>query len=132
MREWLTKADVFWYGLRAWIECGFKQTKRAGWQWHQTRMADPQRATRLWLALAVATLWVVSVGGEAEDNLPVSSFEALPMTHFVFFRFIGHGFISCLHYQILWSSVLCPTSVSAGGAAALLQTFAGRRLVKIG
>lgn len=22
-----------WYGLRAWIEQGFKITKRAGWQW---------------------------------------------------------------------------------------------------
>jgi len=76
------QADVFWYSLRAWIECGFKQAKRAGWQWHQTRMTDPQRATRLWLAIAVATLWVVSVGGEAEENLPASSFDALPLAHF--------------------------------------------------
>lgn len=34
------------------------------------------------MAIAVATLWVVSVGGDAEDNLPASSFDALPMTHF--------------------------------------------------
>jgi hypothetical protein len=26
-------SDVGWYGLRAWIEQGFKITKRAGWQW---------------------------------------------------------------------------------------------------
>lgn len=75
------QADVFWYGLRPWIECGFKQTKRAGWGWHQTRMTDPDRATRLWVAIAVATLWVVSVGGEAEANLPTSSFAALPLAH---------------------------------------------------
>lgn len=73
------QADVLWYGLRPWIECGFKQTKRAGWGWHQTRMTDPARATRLWVAIAVATLWVVSVGGEAEANLPSSSFNALPL-----------------------------------------------------
>lgn len=75
------QADVFWYGMRMWIECGFKQTKRAGWQWQATRMEDPTRAARFWLALAVATLWVVSVGGEAEDTLPASSFDDLPVAH---------------------------------------------------
>jgi hypothetical protein len=49
-------ADVAWYGLRAWIEQGFKVTKRGGWQWQRTRMIHPDRAARLWLALAVATL----------------------------------------------------------------------------
>jgi hypothetical protein len=75
------QANVFWYGMRMWIECEFKLTKRSGWKWHRTRMSDPERASRLWLAIAVATLWVVSVGGEAEDNLPASSFEELPDTH---------------------------------------------------
>lgn len=74
------QADIFWYAMRAWIECGFKQTKRAGWHWHNTKMTDPQRAARLWLAIAVATLWVVSVGGDAEAHLPASSFEALPLS----------------------------------------------------
>jgi hypothetical protein len=59
-------ADAGWYGLRAWIEQGFKVTKRGGWQWQRTRMTDPERAARLWLAVAVATLWLLSVGGEAE------------------------------------------------------------------
>jgi hypothetical protein len=62
-----------WYGLRAWIEQGFKMTKRGGWQWQRTRMCDPQRAARLWLAVAVATLWLLSVGGMAEETLPVST-----------------------------------------------------------
>ena len=57
-----------WYGMRAWIEQGFRTIKRGGWQWHQTRMTDPRRAQRLWLAISVATLWLVSVGSEAEDN----------------------------------------------------------------
>jgi hypothetical protein len=65
--------EACWYGLRAWIEQGFKITKRGGWQWQRTRMRDPQRAARLWLAVAVATLWLLSVGGMAEDTLPVST-----------------------------------------------------------
>ncbi len=61
------------YGVRTWIEQGFKVLKRGGWQWQQTRMSDPARAERLWLALAVATLWVISVGDafEQEPTLPV-------------------------------------------------------------
>jgi hypothetical protein len=62
-----------WYGLRAWIEQGFKITKRAGWQWQRTHMTQPERAARLWLAVAVATLWLLSVGGEADATIPVST-----------------------------------------------------------
>lgn len=75
------QATAVWYGMRSWIEGGFKDTKRGGWGWHQTKMVDPQRAERLWLAIAVATLWAVSVGGEVDATLPVSSGEALPPTH---------------------------------------------------
>ena len=59
-------SDASWYGLRSWIEQFFKDCKRGGWQWQKTRMKDPARAARLWLALAVATLWLVRVGGEDE------------------------------------------------------------------
>jgi len=62
--------EACWYGLRAWIEPGFKVTKRAGWQWQRTRMTEPQRAARLWLAVAVATLWRLSVGGMADAAIP--------------------------------------------------------------
>ena len=70
-----------WYGLRSWIEAGFKDLKRDGWHWQKTRMTDPRRAARLWLALAVATLWVVSVGEQADAHLPASSLDDLPPTH---------------------------------------------------
>jgi hypothetical protein len=65
--------DAAWYGLRAWIEQGCKITQRAGWQWHRTRMTDPERAARLWLAVAVATLWLLSVGGAADETIPAST-----------------------------------------------------------
>lgn len=68
-------SDASWYGLRGWIEQFFKDGKRGGWQWQHTRMTDPKRAERLWLAIAVATLWLVRVGGEnetrADGPLPV-------------------------------------------------------------
>ncbi len=34
-------------------------------------MTDPARAERLWLALAVATLWVISTGDALEQDLDV-------------------------------------------------------------
>ena len=37
-------------------------------------MTDPQRAARLWLAVAVATLRLLSVGGAAEETIPPSTF----------------------------------------------------------
>jgi hypothetical protein len=70
-------SEAGWYGLRAWIEQGFKITKRAGWQWQRTRMSDPARAARLWLAVAVATLWLLSVGGEADQRIPPSTLPTL-------------------------------------------------------
>lgn len=77
-------ANVAWYGMRAWIEGGYKDTKRGGWHWEQTKMDDPARATRLWLVMAVATLWVVSLGGTQETDHPASSLPAaladLPVT----------------------------------------------------
>ena len=63
------EAEAGWYAMRAWIEHSFKIKKRGGWQWQRTRMADPDRASRLWVVVAVATLWTVSVGGESDDDL---------------------------------------------------------------
>jgi hypothetical protein len=61
---------IEWYALRAWCEQGFNCTKRGGWQWQQTQMTAPRRAERLWLALAVAMLWMVSLGTEGEVGAP--------------------------------------------------------------
>lgn len=74
------RAEALWYGMRAWIEGGCQDAKRGGWHWEQTTMTDPQRAERLWLAMALATLWVVSVGCAAEVAHPVPLLDALPPT----------------------------------------------------
>jgi len=73
-------AEAAWYGVRAWIECGFKDGKRGGWDGQQTKMTRPERASRLWLAMAVATVWTVSVGGAveaAEDGVTALTLDAL-------------------------------------------------------
>jgi hypothetical protein len=71
-------AEARWYGLRIWIEAMFKDLKRDGWQWQQTRMEDPARAERLWLALAVASIWVVSVGGAVDASRAASGLDDDP------------------------------------------------------
>lgn len=72
------QAEVAWYGWRAWVEGGFKDLKRDGWQWQHTRRTDPERVARFWLVLAVATLWVVSVGSAAEVAVLASTTTGRP------------------------------------------------------
>lgn len=59
-------ANAVWYGLRNWIEQGFKIIKSGCWDWQNTRMEDPARVERLWLVLAVSTLWLVALGAADE------------------------------------------------------------------
>jgi Transposase DDE domain len=73
-------ADVCWYGMRAWIEQGFKRIKSGGWQWQYTRMNDPTRVERLGMAIALATWWVMSVGGEADANIAIETMKKVPHT----------------------------------------------------
>jgi hypothetical protein len=83
-------ADAAWYGWRSWIEQSFQVMKRGGWQWQRTRMTEPARAERLWAALAVATLWLLEVGGAAEAATAPETVPTWPATrprrHSVFRR----------------------------------------------
>jgi hypothetical protein len=63
-------ANPAWYAWRMWIEHGFKVCKSGCWQWQHTRMEDPERAARLWAVLAVATLWMMEVGGAGQPPTP--------------------------------------------------------------
>jgi len=56
-----------WYGLRMWIECGFRDCKHFGWDWGHTRRTEPGRVSRHWLILAVATLLALAAGTAVED-----------------------------------------------------------------
>jgi hypothetical protein len=64
------EANAAWYQMRFWIEDEYKDHKSGGWGWEQTKMTDPKRAERQWLARAVAMQIAVLLGGleEAEED----------------------------------------------------------------
>ncbi len=55
------------YGVRVWMEQGFRIRKREGWHGHRTRRRDPgalwARVDRHWRVMAVATLQVLAYAG---------------------------------------------------------------------
>lgn len=68
---WLLMTDLppkrchkAFYGLRCWIEQGFKCLKSGGLRCERMRITDPARAERVWLVLAVSLLWTHAVGAE--------------------------------------------------------------------
>ena len=81
-----------WYALRFWIELGFKPAlgldrgalKSLGWQWQKTRRTDPERISRHWLVLSVATLLALAYGTRVEDaydrRIAPGSLRAPPRT----------------------------------------------------
>jgi len=50
------------YAERMWIEHQFKTIKSDGWNVTKSRITEPDRIARMWLAYAVAMLWTMSVG----------------------------------------------------------------------
>jgi hypothetical protein len=60
------EGNAAWYQMRFWIEDEYKDHKSGGWGWEQTKMTDPQRAERQWLARAVAMQIAVLLGGLEE------------------------------------------------------------------
>jgi hypothetical protein len=74
------QAESLWYGMRSWIEGGYKLLKSGGWQWQATRMADPDRVERLWLVLAVATCYLLAMGGEADEEAFASATVTEPVS----------------------------------------------------
>lgn len=51
------------YGLRAWIEQGFRTMKSGAYNCERLRVEEPERAERIFLVLAVSLLWTHAVGG---------------------------------------------------------------------
>ena len=76
--------NVCWYGFRSWIECSYRDVKSDGWKWQRTRLRNSERAERHWLAMAVALLWTITLGGEQEaqshDQLICEKELSFPIT----------------------------------------------------
>jgi len=82
---WLVLTDLApeqigaaWYGLRVWIEQGFRALKSAGWHWERIRRTDPERVARHWLVLAVASVLCAAYGTRVED----AEWAQIAPTHF--------------------------------------------------
>ena len=79
------QAQISWYRLRVWIEGGFKDFKRGLWGWQDSKLTRASGVERLWLAMALAQLWCLSVGSTVEQLeqeqtlLPLE--ERLPEKH---------------------------------------------------
>ena len=77
------------YGLRHWIECGFKDLKRGGLHWEQSKMSCPQRMARLVFVMAVAMVGLVGQGAihadepDPLDNVPLSPMRRGWIRHLV-------------------------------------------------
>ena len=56
------------YGLRCWIEQGFRALKSGGLRCERLRITDPARAERVWLVLSVSLLWTHAVGATPEAS----------------------------------------------------------------
>ena len=65
--------SLAWYGVRGWIEQGFRTLKRGFWAWQHTRMTDPARAERVWLPMALCTFKLLTLGDALEQDatLPI-------------------------------------------------------------
>ncbi len=83
------QANSAWYALRAWIEAGFKDFKRGGWGWQHSKMDQASRVERLWLAMAVALVWTVRLGSQADSQLTRGNMESLPAAHIAHQRLNG-------------------------------------------
>ena len=67
------------YGMRHWIECGFKDLKRGGLHWEQTKTPCPERMSRVLLVMAVALVWLVAQG-VAVTGLSQAPLGAAPLS----------------------------------------------------
>ena len=57
-----------WYKKRFRIETLFSDCKSRGFQLHKSRLSDPNRVSRLLIAVALAYIWIVYLGEYAKQN----------------------------------------------------------------
>ncbi len=83
-------------------------------------MSNPERAERHWLAIAIATLWQISVGGAVDANMPISSLNELPKSHVARRNFkdsVPHRWLSCFRrgYLTITAAILNRLPLPLGG-----------------
>lgn len=63
-----TPAQAQWYRQRWWEELAFKDCKSNGWNWQRSHVWNPEHANRLWLVMALAGAWMISLGSRVRDH----------------------------------------------------------------
>ena len=70
---WLLMTDLApsacrgaFYGLRAWIEQGFRGMKSGAYRCERLRVSEPARAERIFLVLSASLVWTHAVGSRAQ------------------------------------------------------------------
>lgn len=58
------EAQGNWYAIRMWQEVAFKDFKSNGFNWQKSHVWLDDHCNRLWLAMSVAYLWVMSLGSQ--------------------------------------------------------------------
>ena len=56
-----------------WLESGFKDFKRGGFRWEQSKIPDPLRMERLIMVMAVALFHLIRLGTGALITIPLAS-----------------------------------------------------------
>lgn len=68
------------YGMRSWIEEGFKDLKRGGLHWEQLKTPCPERMQRLLLVMALAMMWLMAQGVAATQTVTGGATVPLSLT----------------------------------------------------
>jgi hypothetical protein len=69
-----SQATHLTYHLRYWIEAGFKDMKRGGLRWEQTKIVDPARMERLWLVMSLALIFLFAQAPEPDTSLHTDTY----------------------------------------------------------
>ncbi len=80
------------YSLRMWIECGFKDLKRGGLRWEQSKIQCPQRMERSLLVMAVTTFYLLRQANHV-STLPELFHKTVRLSRFTYgwlFSLVAH------------------------------------------
>ena len=108
-------------------------TKRGGWGWHHSKMERASSVERLWLAMALAQLWCVSLGCQAEAEFEAACLHhepgaSLPERHIARQRRTSGGSTSCSSLELCGARKTGPACVAVSVQTVPCGHLAGRNL----
>lgn len=98
------------YRLRMWIECGFKDLKRGGLRWEQSKIQCPRRMERLLLVMAVCTFYLLRQANHV-TTLPELFHKTVRLSRFTYGWLFS--LVSTIRQQSLAPSLFAPYQLPA-------------------